>query len=105
MHKHPTTAATKTEMYQKINTFWQTYGAILTQQNRPDTFKHTFVHKMKDLHEDISAGTHKALIHSSILDILSQQRTFMIQFESCLDEFNTYLAALRLLDTFIHHSI
>lgn len=104
MDEHPTTTERKEDAYQTVRNFWQTYGVVLPQENGPDTFKYTFVQKLKQLDKDIDSGTHKVIIHRTILDILSQQRTSMIQFQSCLDEFNTYLAELRLLDTFIQHS-
>jgi hypothetical protein len=45
----------------------------------------------------LMTGVHGAVIDKTMRDILAQQQTHMIQFESCLDEFNRYLTALRLL--------
>ena len=60
---------------------------------------------MGGLYEDIAAGMEKGIVHMRILDILGEQRMSMIQFETCVDEFNRYLAAFRLLDTIIQHGI
>ncbi len=105
MDEQPTAAERKETAYQRVSDFWQTRGVVLEQENGPSTFKYGFVDEMKQLHEDIAGGRDKAIIQRKILDILAQQRTSMIQFESCLDEFNRYLAALRLLDTFMDHGI
>jgi hypothetical protein len=105
MDEHPTTAEIKETTYQRVSDFWQTYGVVFEQENGPGTFKYTFVDEMKQLHEDFAGGSHKTIILRKILDILAQQRTCMMQFECCLDEFNRYLAALRLLDTFIQRSV
>ncbi len=105
MSEQPTAAERKETAYQIVRDFWQTYGDVLQQENGPGTFKYALVQKMKQIHEDNVAGSDGAMIHRKILDILGEQRTSMIQFESCLDEFNRYLAALRLLDTFILHGI
>ena len=95
----------KTAVYQTVRYFWQTYGVVLAGKNGGGRFKYAFVERMKELDEDISAGMHKDILHRRIRVILAEQRLYMIQFESCLDEFNTYLAALRLLDTIILHCI
>ena len=71
--------------------FWQTHGAALEQENGPGTFKHAFVQAMKRLH----AGDGDA--HRQMRAVLAEQRAFLVQFEPCLDEFNRYLAALRLV--------
>ncbi len=60
---------------------------------------------MTRLYEDITGVRDEQIIHRKVLDILVQQRTHMMQFECCLDEFNGYLAALRLLDCLIQHDI
>jgi hypothetical protein len=84
---------------QTVRTFWQTYGVALEQENGPGTFKHTFVQAMKQLHAGVAveAGTDTQGAHRQMRDILAEQRAFLVQFESCLDEFNRYLAALRLV--------
>ncbi len=85
--------------------FWQTHGVMLQQTNGPGTFKHTCLAAMKRLHEDIAGERDEQILHRKILDILAQQSTYMMQFECCLDEFNGYLAELRLLDCLIQHGI
>ena len=88
------------EVHHTVRTFWQTYGAGLQSQNGHGTFKHDIVVKMDELYQYITEERDAAIVHSTILDILGEQRRHMIQFQSCLDEFNRYLTALRLLDTF-----
>jgi hypothetical protein len=105
MSEQPTTVERKETVYQTVCDFWQTYGDVLQQVNGPDTFKYALVQKMKQMHEDNVAGSDGSVIHRKILDILGEQRISMIQFESCLTEFNRYLEVLRLLDTFILHGI
>ena len=92
-----TAAQRKQAAYDTVRAFWQTYGAVLERDNGPGSFKYDFVQKMKALHQDTT--------HTRILDILSQQRKYVYQFDSCLDQFNKYLAALRLLDTCLQHGI
>ncbi len=48
---------------------------------------------MKHLHKDIVSGTHKEIIHRKILDILSQQRTYLITY---------LLSVMTILDKGIH---
>jgi len=105
MSEQPTAVERKEAAYQTVRDFWETYGDVLQQENGPGTFKHALVQKMKQVYEDIVAGSDGAMIHRKILDILGEQRKSIIQFESCLDEFNRYLASLRLLDTFMLHGI
>ena len=88
------------EVHHTVHTFWNTHGAGLQSQNGPGTFKHNIVVKMDELYQYIAEERDAAIVHSTILDILGEQRKHMIQFQSCLDEFNRYLTALRLLDTF-----
>ena len=78
---------------------------MLAGENRGGTLKSAFVWKMKELDEDMRAGKGWDIIHRRVLDILGEQRLCMIQFECCLDEFNAYLAALRVLDTLLQHGI
>ena len=105
MGNQPTAAEGEENAYRTVRVFWETYGAGLKTENGGETFKHDFVQKMGGLYEHIAAGTEKAIVHRRILDIGGEQRMYMIQFESCLDEFNRYLAALRLLDTIMHHDM
>jgi hypothetical protein len=90
------TERTKTAQ-QTVCDFWQTYGVAIQEENGPGSFKHAFVREMMRLHDAVTDGVHGAVIDRTMRDILAQQQTHMIQFESCLDEFNRYLAALRLL--------
>ena len=89
----------------ELKRFWQSYGAGLQSENGPGAFKHDIVVKMGELHEYITEERDQAIVHRKILDILGEQRRHIIQFESCLDAFNRYLGALRLLDTCIQHKL
>ncbi len=103
--RKPTAAEMKENAYRTVRVFWESYGAGLHSESGPGTFKHNFVQKMGGLYDDIASGREQAIVHMKILDIRGEQSMSMIQFESCLDEFNRYLAALRLLDTIIKHRI
>ena len=105
MGNQPTAAEREENAYRTVRVFWETYGEGLKTENGGETFNHDFVQKMGGLYEHIAAGTEKAIVHRRILDIVGEQRMYMIQFESCLDEFNRYLAALRLLDTIMQHGM
>ena len=105
MHKPPTAAESTEHAYRTVRTFWESYGAGLETENGPGTFKHNCVQQMCRLHEGMAAGMDQGMVHMRILDILGEQKMSMIQFESCLDEFNRYLAALRLLDTIMQHGM
>ncbi len=85
MSEQPTAVERKEAAYQTVRDFWETYGDVLQQENGPGTFKHALVQKMKQVYEDIVAGSDGAMIHRKILDILGEQSMSMIQFESCLD--------------------
>ena len=54
-------------------------------------------------YEDIGKGAEKGIVRARIRDILGEQRMCMIQFEWCVDEFNRYLGAARLLDAILQH--
>jgi hypothetical protein len=82
----------------QVRDFWHRHALHLQQNNPPSSFKHDFVCDMQALDADITAGSHEAVMHRRVRDILWKQRAFLIQFEFCLDEFNKYLAALRLVD-------
>ena len=97
MGKQPTAAEREEKAYRRVRAFWEEHGAGLREENGPGTRKYDFVRKMGGLHEDIGEGTEKGIVHARIRDILGEQRMCMIQFECCVDEFNRYLAALRLL--------
>jgi hypothetical protein len=86
-----------------VHTFWQSHGVGLQSENGPGSFKHDIVVKMGELHQYIAEERDTAIVHRKILDILGEQGMHVIQFQSCLDEFNRYLGALRLLDTCIMH--
>ena len=82
----------------------------LQAEHGPDTFKYELVQKMGALHANIAAVIDKPNIleqynsvgagqfRRKIQDIVSLQRRHIMQFECCLDEFNRYLTALRVLD-------
>ena len=91
--------------YHKVWHFWSTYGAGLQSENGHGTFKYECVEKMARLHRDIALAMNGAIIHGKILDILGEQKNHMIQFECCLDAFNDYLGALRLLDVMFRHGM
>ena len=95
------TAAERTEhAHRTVRTFWESYGAGLLTEHGPGTFKHDCVQQqMCGLYEGMAAGMEQGMVHGKTLDILREQKMSMIQFESCLDEFNRYLTALKLLDT------
>ena len=89
----------------EVSTFWQSYGAGLQCENGPGAFNHDIVVKMGELYVYIAEERDQAIVHRKILDILGEQTRHMIQLESCLDAFNRYLWALRLLDTCIQHKL
>jgi hypothetical protein len=80
--------------YYKVWYFWNTYGNRL----QSDAFKDYFVDKMRQMYQDIEDRKGNTIIHKGILGILEEQRKHIIQFDTCIDEFNDYLGALRLLD-------
>ncbi len=82
----------KTGLYERIRCFWVRNGVAIGHENGGGSFKSGLVERMKELHGDMSGGTRQDIIH-------------MIQFECCLDEFNGYLGALRVLDTMMQHGI
>lgn len=92
------------EVHHTVRTFWHTHGAGLQSEHGPGTFKHDIVVKMDELYQYIAEERDTVRIHSKILDILGEQSMHMIQFQSCLDEFNRYLTALRRLDTWYNHT-
>ena len=104
MGKQPTAAEREEKAYRTVRAFWEEHGAGLREANGAGTRKHDFVRKMGGLHEDIGEGREKGTVHARIRDILGEQRMYMIQFECCLDEFNRYLGASRLLDTILQHA-
>jgi hypothetical protein len=91
--------------YQTVAAFWPTHGNALQRDYGHCIVKHGFVERIKELHHAIAGGADDALTHPNIRGILAEQRAFMIQFETCLDEFNAYLTALRLMDACIQHGI
>ena len=104
MGEQPTGAEVRENAYRTVRVFWESHGAGLHSESGPGTFTHNFVRKMGGLHGDIGSGREQASVQRQILDILGEQRMSMIQFESCLDAFNRYLAALGLLETIIKYS-
>ena len=100
------TGEMKTEVYERVRGFWVRNGVVIGEEKREGgSFKSVFVERMKELHGDMSGGRDEDIIHRRILEILGEQRLYLIQFECCLDEFNGYLGALRVLDTMIQHGI
>jgi CTP-dependent riboflavin kinase len=91
--------------YYKIWYFWTTYGTKLQTENGYGTFKYEFVDKMYQLYQDIADAKNNVIIHGKIIDILGEQRQYLIQFECCLDAFNDYMCALRLLDVMFRHNM
>ena len=98
----PTAVERKNDAIRTVRTFWETYGKALEGENGAGSFKYSLVVKMKELYQNMQSGKE---VHRKILDILGEQRNHMIQFQSCVDAFNRYLSALRLLDTMIQHNI
>lgn len=89
----------------KVREFWHLYGTRLESENGPGTFMYELVQKMSALHAGIAIETGEQCIsvglgqlRGKMQDIVSLQRRHIMQFEFCLDEFNRYLAALRLMD-------
>ena len=86
-----------------------THGAALQAANGVGTSKYDLVQKMLRLHQDIVAIRQQSdaaslnSIQKKIGDILQLQRMHVMQFRSCLDEFNRYLAALGRLESFLQH--
>ena len=95
----------KNIVYNKICYFWTTYGTMLQTENGYGTYKYEFLDKMAQLYQDIEDAKDKVIIHEKILDILGEQRRYLIQFECCLDAFNDYLCSLRLLDVMFRHNM
>ena len=92
--------------------FWHTHGMLLESANGPGTFKYDLVQKMGELHAELLSVTdtifreprHPVGLHplrAKIQDIVTLQSRHIMQFECCLDEFNRYLTALRLLDVLL----
>jgi hypothetical protein len=95
--------------YNKVRNFWTTYGARLQSENKQGAFKYDIVEKMKHLHQELSlscdASSDALIIHDKILDVLREQKMYIIQFNFCIDEFNDYLCVLRLLDIIFRHNM
>jgi hypothetical protein len=94
--------------YRSVHEFWRVHGTRLEGENGPDTFKHELVQKMGGLDGEIvglidrvSGGVGVDVVRWRMGEILSLQRMHLIQFEFCVDEFNGYLSALRLLDVML----
>jgi hypothetical protein len=85
--------------------FWATHGPALERDFAQDAIKCGFVKLLRGLHEALAGGAGDAVLLDRVSLVLSQQRAFMVQFETCLDEFNAYLNALRLIDTCLRHGI
>ena len=86
--------------------FWRENGGWLEAENGVGTFKYELVQKMGALHGDIvgemeQVSREEGMIRGKMQEILSLQRRHLIQFEFCVDEFNRYLRALRLLDVLL----
>ncbi len=109
-------SAVNTEVaYWKVYNFWYTHGAELQSENGFGTYNSDLVQKMFQLHPDIVTVMDKIIIEQQsnsvsldtlqrkIEDILNLQMRHIIQFEFCLDEFNRYLAELRLLQGVLQH--
>jgi hypothetical protein len=100
----------KQNAYNKVCHFWTTYSERLQSENRQGTFKYDIVEKMRHLHQELSLSSDASsdaliIIHEKILDVLREQKMYIIQFNFCIDEFNDYLCALRLLDVIIRHNM
>ena len=95
----------KNIVYNKICYFWTTYGTMLQIENGYGTYKYEFLDKMAQLYQDIVEAKDNVIINEKILDILGEQRRYLIQFECCLDAFNDYLCSLRLLDVMFRHNM
>ncbi len=83
--------------------FWRENGRWLEAENGAGTFKYELVQTMGALHRDIvgemeQVRGEEGTMRGKVVEILSLQRRHLIQFEFCVDEFNRYLSALRLLD-------
>jgi hypothetical protein len=96
--------------YNKVRHFWTTYGTRLQSENRQGTFKYDIVEKMRHLHQELSLSSDASsdaliIIHVKILDVLREQKMYIIQFYFCIDEFNDYLCDLRLLDVIFRHNM
>ena len=96
-------AARRRTAYETALDFWPTHAAALREDSGP--IKYDIVEQIEELHHALAGGADDARTLAIIQEILAQQRMFMIQFETCLDEFNSYLNALRLIDTCIRHGI
>jgi hypothetical protein len=100
----PTAVERKNDAMNIVRTFWETYGEELERENGAGSFKYSLVVKMKELYQNMQSGNGKE-VHRKIRDILGEQRSHLMQFQSCVDAFNRYLRALSLLDTMIQHGI
>ena len=97
-------AARRRTAYETVVEFWPTHAAALRGDSGP--IKYEIVGQIEKLHHALaSGGEDDARTLAIIQEILVQQRMFMIQFETCLDKFNSYLNALRLMETCILHGI
>ena len=90
----------------EVYEFWRVNGRWLEAENGAGTFNYELVQKMGALHGDIVGEMEhvrgeEGTIRWKVGEILSLQRRHLIQFEFCLDEFNAYLSALRLLDVLL----
>ena len=90
----------------EVYEFWRVNGVRLEAENGAGTFKYELVQTMGALHGDIVGEMEhvrgeEGTIRWKVGEILSLQRRHLIQFEFCLDEFNRYLRALRLLDVLL----
>jgi hypothetical protein len=97
----PTAVERKNDAIRTVQDFWETYGEALEGENGAGSFKYSLVVKMKELYQNMQSGKE---VHRKIRDILREQRSHMMQFQSCVDAFNKYLTALSLLDTMIQHA-
>ena len=98
----PTAVERKNNAIQTVQSFWEKYGEALERENGAGSFNHSLVVKMKELYQNIQSGKE---VQRKIRDILGEQRSHVIQFQSCVDAFNRYLKALSLLDTMIQYGI
>jgi hypothetical protein len=78
---------------------------MLQTENGYGSYKYDIVDNMAQLYLDIADAKDKVIIHEKILDILGEQKRYLIQFECCLDAFNDYLFSLRLLDVMFRHNM
>jgi hypothetical protein len=92
----------------RAHEFWHTHGSRLVADHGPGSFKYELVVKMSRLHADILGVIDAAtvdVVRGKLQDIVSLQSRHMIQFDCCLDDFNRYLTALRLLDVVLREKL